>query len=175
VGSLTGDNAPKMQVGEKMRIYFINEGLNLASNFHPIGSHWDKVWSEGALLNNPLRGSQTTLVPAGGSTIVELDAWVPMTVVLVDHALARAFDKGAIGQIVITGDPDAEIFEAFGTSGSPAPDGVVAPPAPLPEQAPAPDPPAAGVVDIVPGAFLRATTRRRVCRHGSPADYSINT
>ncbi len=113
VGALAGDNAPKMQVGERMRIYFVNAGLNLDSNFHPIGSHWDKVWSEGALLNDPLRGSQTTLVPAGGGTVVELIAQVPQTIVLVDHALARAFDKGAIGQIVVTGDPNPEIYEGF--------------------------------------------------------------
>ncbi|MEO6351434.1 MAG: multicopper oxidase domain-containing protein, partial [Candidatus Limnocylindrales bacterium] len=68
VGSLTGDNAPHIAVGETARIYFVNAGLNLDSNFHPIGSHWDRVWAEGALLNDPLRGSQTTLVPAGGGT-----------------------------------------------------------------------------------------------------------
>jgi nitrite reductase (NO-forming) len=112
-GSLTGANAPKMAVGERMRIYFVNAGLNLDSNFHPIGSHWDKVWEDGALLNPPLRGVQTTLVPAGGGTVVEIDAQVPHTIVLVDHALARAFDKGAIGQIVVTGDPNTEIYEGF--------------------------------------------------------------
>ena len=106
VGSLTGDNAPRMQVGEAMRIYFVNAGLNLDSNFHPIGSHWDAVYPEGALLNAPIRGSQTTLVPAGGGVVVDLIAQVPQTVVLVDHALARAFDKGAIGQIVIEGDAE---------------------------------------------------------------------
>src|SRR3990170_8138169 len=83
VGSLTGDNAPRIQVGETMRIYFVNAGLNLDSNFHPIGSHWDKVYQEGALLNPPLRGSQTTLVPAGGGTVVELIGQVPATLVLV--------------------------------------------------------------------------------------------
>src|SRR5690606_17785007 len=35
VDSLTGDNALQMQVGERARIYFINAGLNLNSNFHP--------------------------------------------------------------------------------------------------------------------------------------------
>ncbi len=113
VGALTGENAPRIQVGERMRIYFVNAGLNLDSNFHPIGSHWDRVWQEGALLNAPLRGSQTTLVPAGGGTVVELVAQVPQTIVLVDHALARAFDKGAIGQIVVTGDRNPEIYEGF--------------------------------------------------------------
>ena len=111
-GALTGDHAPHMQVGERARIYFINSGLNLDSNFHPIGSHWDVVYQEAAFLNPPLRGSQTTLVPAGGGTVVELVGRVPSTILLVDHALARAFDKGAIGQIVVEGDPDAEIFEA---------------------------------------------------------------
>jgi copper-containing nitrite reductase len=111
VGALTGDNALTMAVGERARIYFINAGLNLDSNFHPIGSHWDKVYQEAALLNQPLRGSQTTLVPAGGGTVVELIGQVPATIVLVDHALSRAVDKGAIGQIVVTGDPNLEIFE----------------------------------------------------------------
>jgi nitrite reductase (NO-forming) len=110
-GALTGDNALQMQVGETARIYFINAGLNLVSNFHPIGSHWDAVYPEAALLNTPLRGSQTTLVPAGGGTVVELIGQVPSTIVLVDHALARAFDKGAIGQIVISGEEQPEIFE----------------------------------------------------------------
>jgi nitrite reductase (NO-forming) len=120
-GSLMGENAPRMQVGERMRIYFVNAGLNLISSFHAIGSHWDKVYEEGTLLTPPLRGSQTTLVPAGGSTIVELIGQVPATLVLVDHALARAFDKGAIGQVIVEGEPDPEIFEAFGPAASPMP------------------------------------------------------
>jgi nitrite reductase (NO-forming) len=112
-GSLTGDNAPRMQVGERARIYFVNAGLNLISSFHPIGSHWDVVYPEAALLAEPLRGSQTTLVPAGGGTVVELVGQVPSAIILVDHALARTFDKGALGQIIIEGEPDTEIFEAI--------------------------------------------------------------
>jgi nitrite reductase (NO-forming) len=181
VGALTGANAPTMQVGEKMRIYFVNAGLNLDSNFHPIGSHWDKVWTEGALLNEPLRGSQTTLVPAGGSTIVELIGLVPMTVVLVDHALARAFDKGAIGQIVITGDPNPEIFEPKGLSGSPGPTPL---PSTTPQASPTPQgsatpsgTPGEGLnVDIVAGAFnfQAADSPDEFAETESPADYSVN-
>lgn len=114
VGAIAGDNALQMAVGERSRIYFVNAGLNLDSNLHPIGSHWDKVYQEAALLNQPLRGSQTTLVPAGGGTVVELVGHVPSTIVLVDHALARAFDKGAIGQIVISGADNPEIYAAVG-------------------------------------------------------------
>jgi nitrite reductase (NO-forming) len=120
-GALMGENAPRIQVGERMRIYFVNAGLNLISSFHAIGSHWDKVYQEGTLFNPPLRGSQTTLVPAGGSTIVELIGQVPATLVLVDHALARAFDKGAIGQVIVEGEPNPEIFEAFAPAASPMP------------------------------------------------------
>ena len=113
-GAIAGDNTLRMNVGERARIYFVNAGLNLDSNFHPIGSHWDTVYQEAALLNAPLRGSQTTLVPAGGGTVVELIGQVPQTVVLVDHALSRTFDKGALGTIVIEGSPNPEIFEAVG-------------------------------------------------------------
>ncbi len=181
VGALAGDNAPKMQVGERMRIYFVNAGLNLDSNFHPIGSHWDRVWTEGALLNEPLRGSQTTLVPAGGSTIVELIGLVPMTVVLVDHALARAFDKGAIGQIVITGDPNTEIFESIGKSGTPLPT-TVPTTSPVPSTTPQGSPLPTGTpgegfhVDIVAGAFTfqDANAADEYADTESPADYSIN-
>jgi nitrite reductase (NO-forming) len=44
---------------------------------------------------------------------VELIGQVPSTLVLVDHALSRTFDKGAIGLINIVGDPNPEIFEGF--------------------------------------------------------------
>src|SRR5690606_29767482 len=60
--------------------------------------------------NVPIRGSQSTLVVAGGGTVAELDALVPSTVILVDHSLVRSFYKGSIGQIVIEGEPDPEIF-----------------------------------------------------------------
>ncbi len=112
--AVSGDNTLAMSVGERARIYFVNEGLNLDSNFHPIGSHWDAVYPEGAThqANRVIRGSQTTLVVAGGGTVVELDALVPSTIILVDHALVRSIYKGAIGTIVISGDQDPEIFAA---------------------------------------------------------------
>ncbi len=110
--ALSGDNALEMNVGERARIYFVNEGLNLDSNFHPIGSQWDLVYPEAAThpANRVIRGSQSTLVVTGGGTVVELDALVPQTILLVDHALVRTFYKGAVGQIVVSGDVNTEIF-----------------------------------------------------------------
>ena len=110
--ALVGDNTLAMNVGERARIYFVNEGLALDSNFHPIGSHWDLVYPEAAThqANRAIRGSQSTLVVAGGGTVVEIDALVPSTVILVDHALGRTFYKGAIGTIVISGTVNPELF-----------------------------------------------------------------
>ncbi len=113
--ALTGDNALHMSTGERARFYFVNQGLNLVSSFHPIGSHWDLVYPEAAThpANRVIRGSQSTLVVAGGGTITELDALVPSTVLLVDHSLVRTFYKGALGEVVIDGEPDPEIFRAL--------------------------------------------------------------
>lgn len=186
VGSLTGANAPQVKVGDHVRIYFINSGLNLDSNFHPIGSHWDKVWFEDGLLDPPLRGIQTTLVPAGGGVVVELIAQVPSTIVLVDHALARAFDKGAIGQIVITGDPNPEIFQNFpiqtaapGTTPTALPSIAVSSPSVGPSE-PA-SPPASGApggytVTIDPGAstFQAANAPDEFADTEVPPDYTPN-
>lgn len=109
-GAIAGDNALQIDVGDRARFYFVNAGLNLDSNFHPIGSHWDAVWPEGATLNAPIRGSQTTLVPAGGGVVVDLLGQVPSNIILVDHALTRAFDKGAIGVVTVSGAENPEIF-----------------------------------------------------------------
>lgn len=113
VGALTDDNALQMQVGERARFYMVNEGLNLDSNFHPIGSQWDVVYPEAAThpSNRVIRGSQSTLVVAGGGTVTELVGHVPSTILLVDHALVRTFYKGCMGQVVVSGPPNA-IFSA---------------------------------------------------------------
>lgn len=126
-GALTGDNALQIDVGDRARFYFVNAGLNLTSNFHPIGSHWDAVWPEGALLSQPIRGSQTTLVPAGGAVVADLLGQVPSNILLVDHALTRTFDKGALGIVTVSGEPNREIFEGALSAepevGEPAPTG----------------------------------------------------
>ncbi|RLE22080.1 MAG: hypothetical protein DRJ50_08205, partial [Actinobacteria bacterium] len=46
--ALVEDNALQMDVGQRARFYMVNEGLNLTSNFHPIGSQWDLVYPEAA-------------------------------------------------------------------------------------------------------------------------------
>ena len=56
------------------------------------------------------RNVQTTMVPAGGVTIVEFKVNVPGTYILVDHSLTRAFNKGALAQLKVTGEEDKLVY-----------------------------------------------------------------
>lgn len=103
------DNALKANVGDKVRIYFGNMGNTKISSFHVIGAIFDKVYSEGSL-QSVKTGVQTTLVPAGGTTIVEMTIRVPGSYVLVDHALAR-IERGAWGILSAEGKKQPNIFK----------------------------------------------------------------
>ena len=109
VGALTGDAAPTVKVGESVRIFVGNGGPNLTSSFHVIGEVFDNVYGEGGSMVSQ-RNVQTTLVPAGGSAIVEFRAEKAGTLVVVDHAIFRAFNKGALGMIKVVGADDAAVY-----------------------------------------------------------------
>ncbi len=108
VNALAGDQAIVANAGERVRLFVGNGGPNLVSSFHVIGEIFDKVYVEGGDLVN--RNVQTTLVPAGGSAIVEFQCEVPGTLVLVDHSIFRAFNKGALGMLKVDGPANKEIF-----------------------------------------------------------------
>lgn len=69
----------------------------------------DREHVEGGTAVN--KNVQTTMVPPGGSTMVEFRADYPGNYVMVDHAIFRALDKGANGIIAVTGSSNA-IFSA---------------------------------------------------------------
>jgi nitrite reductase (NO-forming) len=114
VGSLTGENALRVNQGERIRLFVGNGGPSLVSSFHVIGEIFDNVYAEGgtAVSNNV----QTTLVPAGGAAITEFRADVPGTYIMVDHSIFRAMDKGALGMIEVSGHPTV-IFDGAGGNG----------------------------------------------------------
>lgn len=109
VGALMGDNALKANVGESVRIYLGNAGPALVSSFHIVGAIFDSVYSEGGILPNQ-HNVQTTVVPVGGSSMVEFTASVPGEYTLVDHSMFRAFNKGAMGQLRVAGKANDMIF-----------------------------------------------------------------
>src|SRR5262245_27799258 len=88
-GALVGDRALKAKVGERVRIFVGNGGPNLVSSFHVIGEIFDRVYYEGGARYQ--EHVQTTLIPAGGSAIVEFKVEVPGTYILVDHSIFRTF------------------------------------------------------------------------------------
>jgi len=113
VGALTDEGKLKAKTGETVRIFFGNAGPNLISSFHVIGEIFDRVYREGDLLSAPGRSIQTTLVPAGGATVVEFKLEVPGNYTLVDHAIFRV-EKGAVGFLEAQGPPRHDLFVAQG-------------------------------------------------------------
>src|SRR6201988_2568959 len=104
-------------VGETVRMYVSNGGVNLTSNFHVIGEIFDRVYREGDLITPPAEGLQTTLIPAGGAVMVEFKVEYPGNFVLVDHALARV-DRGAWGSLYVEGEADPTIYDGQIQSGN---------------------------------------------------------
>ncbi len=108
VGSITGAKAITAKVGETVRLFVGNGGPNLVSSFHVIGEIFDNVHVEGGELIN--KHVQTTLIPAGGASIVDFKCEVPGTFILVDHSIFRAFNKGALGMLKVTGEENKTIY-----------------------------------------------------------------
>ncbi|MCE9585322.1 multicopper oxidase domain-containing protein [Candidatus Nomurabacteria bacterium] len=110
------NNTPLLhaKVGDKIRIYIGNGGVNLISSFHIIGEIFDKVYPEGAIGENSsiLKNVQTTAVLPGGSSIVELKLDVPGKYLIVDHALAR-MNKGAWAILEVSGPEQKDIFSGL--------------------------------------------------------------
>ena len=142
-GALTGAKSLTAKTNESVRMYFGVGGPNTTSSFHIIGTIFDKVYTEGG--KHFQENVQTTMVPAGGSTIVEFTPRVPGNLTIVDHSLTRAFNKGAIGLLAVSG-PDN--FAIYGK-------GIKKPLPAAPGAKPVAKPAAAAVVTATPAQKLR--------------------
>jgi len=109
VGAIAGDLSLKANVGETVRIFVGNGGPGLISSFHIIGEIFDQVYQEGGTIPTQ-KNVQTTIVPAGGAAIVEFRLDGPGNLILVDHSLFRAFNKGAIGMMKVDGEKNPRIY-----------------------------------------------------------------
>ncbi|MBP7805004.1 MAG: nitrite reductase, copper-containing [Candidatus Pacebacteria bacterium] len=112
-GKIEGTPRMHAKVGEKVRIYVGNGGVNLISSFHVIGEIFDTVYPEGNIGGSIEKNVQTTAVLPGGSSIVEFTLDVPGKYLLVDHALAR-MNKGAWAVLEVSGDANKNIFAPVG-------------------------------------------------------------
>lgn len=109
VGALTGDHALRVKTGERVRIYFGDIGPNLPSSFHVIGSIFETLYREGDLVDPPAHDVSVTLVPSGGTAVVEMTFDVPGDYTLIDHSAFRT-EKGAVGIIKAEGPPRPDIY-----------------------------------------------------------------
>lgn len=109
VGAMLGDRALEANVGETVRLFVGNGGPNLVSSFHVIGEIFDRVWMEGGSLIN--ENVQTTLIPAGGAAMIEFKVDAPGEYLLVDHSIFRAFNKGAMAELMVYGDKNERVFK----------------------------------------------------------------
>jgi nitrite reductase (NO-forming) len=86
--------------GDRVRIFFVNGGPNKLSSFHLIGQIFDKV---AVGLQRPTQvqmNEETMAVAPGSAAMFELEALVPGTYLVVDHALFRV-PKGAAGHLLV--------------------------------------------------------------------------
>lgn len=106
--SMVGDNALTTKTGETIRLFVGNGGPNLVSSFHVIGEIFDKVYFEGGTKSQ--EHVQTTIIPAGGSAIVEFKLDTTGTYILVDHSIFRTFNKGSLGMLKVEGFEDKSVY-----------------------------------------------------------------
>jgi nitrite reductase (NO-forming) len=108
VGALQGAHGLTAHVGDRVRIFYGMAGPNLAASLHIIGVIFDRVYQEGA--TEPEHNVGVTLVPAGGTTMVEFTVRAPGKYSLIDHSFARVL-KGAIGSLTVSGPSQPTVFQ----------------------------------------------------------------
>ncbi len=117
VGGLTTEHPLHAKVGDTIRIFFGDAGPNKISSFHIIGEIMDRVYDEASLTSPALTNVQTTLVPPGGASVIELQFQVPGRYIFLDHAIVR-MQLGLMGYIIVDGPPAPDIFNGTPVPGS---------------------------------------------------------
>ena len=87
-------------------------GPNYTSSFHVIGEVFERVYNLGSLTTSPMRDVQTTTVPPGGATVVDIKLEVPGKFMLVDHALSRV-ERGLAGVLEVSGPDNPDIYKDY--------------------------------------------------------------
>jgi nitrite reductase (NO-forming) len=93
----------EVAVGDRVRFFVVNAGPSFQSDFHIVGTVFDKVYPDGDP-DHALTGVQTWSVPAGGGAVFETsfdeDASGEGMYAFVTHAFADAA-KGAVGLVQV--------------------------------------------------------------------------
>jgi nitrite reductase (NO-forming) len=89
--------------GETVRFWVVAAGPTLDTNFHVVGTIFDRAWVNGDVTSPPQRGVQTVLVPAGGGAVFDVTIDEPGLYPFVSHAFAHV-DLGQVGLLKV-GNP----------------------------------------------------------------------
>ncbi|MCE6961423.1 copper-containing nitrite reductase [Cereibacter sphaeroides] len=109
VGALTGDNAMKSKVGE--RVLFVHSQPNRDSRPHLIGGHGDLVWETGKFHNTPERDLETWFIRGGSAGAALYQFLQPGVYAYVNHNLIEAVHKGATAHVLVEGEWDNDLME----------------------------------------------------------------
>ncbi|EPX75600.1 copper-containing nitrite reductase [Salipiger mucosus] len=109
VGALTGDNALKAAVGEK--VLFVHSQGNRDSRPHLIGGHGDLVWEAGKFNNVPDRDLETWFIRGGSAGAALYEFLQPGVYAYVNHNLIEAVNLGATAHVVVAGDWNNDLME----------------------------------------------------------------
>ncbi len=114
--ALTGENAMKAKVGEK--VLFIHSQANEDTRIHLIGGHGDLVWPGGSFKNAPAVDLETWSINGGECGVALYTFKQPGTYAYVNHNLIEAIMKGAAGHVVVEGEWDNKLMEQIQKPGS---------------------------------------------------------
>jgi nitrite reductase (NO-forming) len=86
--------------GETTRFYVVAAGPTLDTDFHVVGTIFDRAWVNADVTNRPQNGVQTVSVPAGGGAIFDVKIDEPGLYPFVSHAFAHV-DLGQVGLLQV--------------------------------------------------------------------------
>lgn len=115
VGALTGDNALKAKVGEK--VLFIHSQANRDSRPHLIGGHGDLVWQGRSFSDVPATNLETWFVAGGSATAALYQFKQPGLHVYLNHNLIEAVMLGAAAHVQVEGTWDNDLMQQINKPG----------------------------------------------------------
>ena len=110
-GALTGKNAMKANVGDK--VLFITSQANRDTRIHLIGGHADLVWLGGSFNDKPATNYESWSVVGGSAVAAMYQFRAPGTYAYLNHNLIEAFVFGAVAQVKVEGKADENLMKVI--------------------------------------------------------------
>nr|AKN20502.1 NirK [Chelatococcus daeguensis] len=109
VGALTGEEALRAKVGEKVLI--VHSQANRDTRPHLIGGHGDYVWETGKFANPPEKDLETWFIRGGSAGAALYKFLQPGVYAYVNHNLIEAFELGATAHFKVDGTWDDDLMK----------------------------------------------------------------